>query len=459
MTPSSQPKLPIWIFIVTDLAFLGTAALIAWNSHRPYSEPTMFLIVACVIVGAVVGLVPIVANLEAQKNETLDDRQRALEALARTITSSAEQISIATSGLNEIAEIAQRNLRHAEKLPHQLHEKIAEFQAQFTAVNDAEKEELEKELATLRTSESERLDTISDKIAKSAAEWSKLETATQKHLTAATDALGKAQAQAAATLAALDAKLVALAAGAPAAAPTHADVPATPTFVSPEAPAAEGTAHPPKRPRKPRREESAEEAATAAPTESAEKSEPTPPVVDEPPPIPVEKIVEVAPVAPGSAEPFTGHISATPAATAEPAAPLTAEAAPAEPKPARKRAPKKTAPEPDPSALNLNITETPRAPSAEVGERGRSSDGATRLLVTAYIGIGNRLFIRGEGPGLAREKGIPLQFVSIGKWRWETNDATAPVTFRLFKNDETECAALGEQTLAPGDEQEVTAAF
>jgi hypothetical protein len=49
--------------------------------------------------------------------------------------------------------------------------------------------------------------------------------------------------------------------------------------------------------------------------------------------------------------------------------------------------------------------------------------------------------------------------VSIGKWRWETNEASAPVYFKLYKNDELECAALGAKSLDPGYQQEVTAAF
>jgi hypothetical protein len=87
------------------------------------------------------------------------------------------------------------------------------------------------------------------------------------------------------------------------------------------------------------------------------------------------------------------------------------------------------------------------------------ADGATRLIVTAYIGIGNRLFIRGDGPGQTRAKGVPQQIVSIGTWRWETNDANGPIQFRLYKNDDLECAALGAQTLDPGHQQELTAAF
>ena len=131
------------------------------------------------------------------------------------------------------------------------------------------------------------------------------------------------------------------------------------------------------------------------------------------------------------------------------------------PKPVRKRAPKKPAPD---TGLSLGIDEPSPATDAEgirsgVVERVLTSDGATRLLVTAYIGIGNRLFIRGDGPGLSWDKGVPLQFVSIGKWRWETSEASGPVKFKLFKNDDLECSALGAQSLDPGHQEEVTAAF
>ena len=129
-------------------------------------------------------------------------------------------------------------------------------------------------------------------------------------------------------------------------------------------------------------------------------------------------------------------------------------------KPARKRPATKAEPDEEEPTLGRDLDDpSSRAAAAGILERVLSSDGATRLLVTAYIGIGNRLFIRGEGPGLSWEKGVPLQFVSIGKWRWETSDASAPVQFRLYKNDDVECSALGTQTLEPGHQQEVTAAF
>jgi hypothetical protein len=91
-------------------------------------------------------------------------------------------------------------------------------------------------------------------------------------------------------------------------------------------------------------------------------------------------------------------------------------------------------------------------------ESSASSDGATRLLVTAYIGIGNKLFLRGEGPGLSWDKGVPMQFVSIGKWGWASHDVALPVKCKLYKNDET-AALSGEVTLEPGKHVELTALF
>ena len=550
---SSVKKLPTWIFLLTDVVLIAAAALIAYESPKPLTLPLVFAIVACIFVGVFVGLVPLVIYYEREKNEMLDDRQRALEALARTVASSAEQISIAAGGLHEIADLAQKNLRQAEQLPHKLQEKIAEFQAQLANANDTEKEELEKELEELRASESERLQSVGDKIAKAAAEFAKVEAAANQHLAAANEAVGKlaftaagaiGKAQAAAEQAFAQARQEAAKSlgdatgqalrsietakaaatsdlakdfdrhverlkqvtaqlsteidklAAAAVKPIHitpAAVPLEPTVATPAAPppameatptAAGGTetavpsqeplASPPKRPRKVRREEPvpSEPAAApaAAPTETpaepapaAEPSQtgpsgpaPEPASTAEPAPIAPEKIAEIAPIAPHTAQPFSPEPASTEATETTPA--------PAEtPKPPRKRAPKKT--EEEQPALGLDVDETKSNGAENEGggpgtvERVLTSDGATRLIVTAYIGIGNRLFIRGNGPGLSWDKGVPLQFVSIGKWRWETLEANAPVELKLLKNDEQESAGLGKLTIEPGHQHEVTANF
>src|SRR5262249_55811087 len=158
-------------------------------------------------------------------------------------------------------------------------------------------------------------------------------------------------------------------------------------------------------------------------------------------PFPGDSAAAPATVAAPAVEPVpvTETTAAAPAAEPPPPTASVDEAgAPAADRPARKRAPKKPTVE---TVADLPLGLSSDEPSDEAPmtnsdgiERVITSDGATRLIATAYIGIGNRLFIRGEGPGLSWEKGVPLQFVSIGKWRWETADATATIKFKLFKN-------------------------
>jgi len=635
---SPRSQFPLWIFIVTDLALLGVAAVISAQAPRPFSQATILWVVTCVVLGVLVGLVPIIWHFEHKKNEALDDRQRALEALARTVSSSAEQISIATGGLHEITDLAQKNLRQADQLPHRLQEKIAEFQAQLAQANDTEKEELERELLALRTSETERLEAASQRIAKTSAEWVKLEAATALHLVSVTDGLTRlaqgtaesinrthataehalaharieaarswseasthavkaieaaraaalenitqqltaliasvahdAATQIAARLASssavLEAQIARLEASRnaaltvspvsitseprsetekPMAERTANSVAATPvetpaeSTLQPSAPLAtspepasdssEVPGSPPstqapqkpatpaaKRTRKPKREEvptpnprgpdpivtpapepiaenfasTPREPAMASASESvnghgqrsgtaASEVESTPavpplssrsetPAVIEPTaaaPVPTPLISTSAPVLPAPV-PVADVAAASPSTTPPVATASGAETA-AEAdggiKPAgRKRAAKKS-PDDDTPALDLGLeesefTETNSKAMRGMMERVLTSDGATRLLVTAYIGIGNRLFIRGEGPGLSWERGVPLEFVSIGKWRWQTNDATQPVRFKIYKNDELESPSLGQQAVDPGYQQDVTAGF
>lgn len=506
---SPTPKLPKWIFLVTDLILLVTAWFIASRSSGPLSAAAVYSITACVVAGAFIGTIPLVLHYERRKNEALDDRQRALEALASTITTSAEQIGIAAQGLHEIAEIARKNLQLAEQLPQKLQEKVAGFQAQLASARDEERESLRQELAALRGVESERIAGVADKIQKTAAELAKLEASAQKALAStqaalatAPDALSKASSSA---LAEIDAKLAARSAAILAAFEaaesrrarrTRADdaegvPPATPvpqrrrtdpariaevgTHIMPIVPPTAApfaghivslqTAPTPVEP------EPAIPAAESIPAPASEPAavEPTP-AVEVPP-------AAAVPIVPAEAAPVpvpepAAEAAAAPTAEASLAAASTAPTE--EPKPAKKpRAPRKPKPaEPAEAvepALDLGIPEPTipvsstddinQVPPAEAAERVISSDGATRLLVTAYIGIGNRLFIRGDGPGLSWDKGVPLQFVSIGKWRWETSETTAPVNYKLYKNDETECVALGSRVLDSGHQQEVTATF
>jgi hypothetical protein len=213
------------------------------------------------------------------------------------------------------------------------------------------------------------------------------------------------------------------------------------------APSAEAVPVPEEIPTSPPAAEAAVEAAApATPAPEPKKRSPR-----KPKPAP-----EPAPAAP---EPLVSASEPPASVTEDPApAPSTPEtAAPTEEIPAPAAAASVPAPE---LILESPAADEPAQPaSPDISEPAISSDGATRLVVTAYIGIGNRIFIRGEGPGLSWEKGVPLNFISIGKWRWESHDATSTVRFKLYKNDQVECTALGETSVEPGAQRELSASF
>jgi len=89
--------------------------------------------------------------------------------------------------------------------------------------------------------------------------------------------------------------------------------------------------------------------------------------------------------------------------------------------------------------LSAEPTE-PSTPSAQPG---------TALIVNLMIGIGNKPFVRGTGPGLSPDKGVPMQFLGIGRWQWVSPDPEAPATVEVWKNDQS---PMGEPLHISGGE-------
>lgn len=429
---NDAPRFPKLRFIAFSGLSLATAVFIAWRSSFPLSTAIVASLVVLVSLSVVIFTAPFLYELSRKEDEALADRQRSLEALARTTASAAEQISIAAAGLHEIATLTQKNLKAAEHLPQRLQEKISEFNQRLNEAAATENEALQQEVNTLRAAEAERLEAAADKLARSTTALTKLEAAVQQHLAAL--------ATTAATLPALTDGLTAALAAARSAPPAPAapadSTPATPPPAEPAAAPSGETVTTPPPPKRKRLKPSAGETEPAA--------EPSPPVAEAAPANtpPAEEPPAAAPHPSGNTNPMLelGLSDDTPlSSTGGYATQLSNPPMPF------------GLPPPAP------VTES-REPFTPA-ESALSSDGFTRLTATAYIGIGNKLFIRGDGPGLSPDKGVPLQFISIGKWRWETADATATVTVRLYKNDQQECAELGALTLQPGHQHEVTANF
>lgn len=468
--PSDTPRLPKWPFLAGDAALLAVAVLLALYAPKPYALAVILVITGCVVFAALLGVIPFLTAYTSNQDEALDERQRGLEALMRTVSESGEQISIAANSLQEFSVLAQKQLQQAEDLPDKLAEQARELTQQLDESIAAENQKLRQELATLRRAETDKLQAALDELQKAATELAKREGALSRQLTMAQalldqlpDLLGRACEASAQTLTAAQADAVRKIEAALKSVPV---IPVTAAAEAPEAPVGPVTpgaipSTPPESepspPPAPAKKEPAEITPAPAPEAAVPAAEPGGAATDDEPPtapltVPGEEPVSTAPVE-----------APVPLSTPEPE----------EPKPPRKprahHKPKAEPPAPSPQEddeedmngeLRLGADDDSGdgvdepTPTSAI-----SNDGATRLLVTAYIGIGNRLFVRGEGPGLKPDKGVPLQFVSIGKWRWETNDAAGPVKVRLYKNDKVECAAPGEVTIKPGHQTEVSARF
>jgi hypothetical protein len=97
------------------------------------------------------------------------------------------------------------------------------------------------------------------------------------------------------------------------------------------------------------------------------------------------------------------------------------------------------------------IEETSEEEAASAADEAAPSaaGSGTALIVNLMIGIGNKPFVRGTGPGLSRDKGVPMSFLGIGRWQWISPDPEAPATVEVWKNDQS---PMGEALHLPGGE-------
>lgn len=73
------------------------------------------------------------------------------------------------------------------------------------------------------------------------------------------------------------------------------------------------------------------------------------------------------------------------------------------------------------------------------------------------MGFGNNLFVRGQGPGLSWEAGVPLKCIDSETWQWST-PASNELKFKLLLNDTV--WAQGEDLVAtPGQRLRIAPRF
>jgi hypothetical protein len=87
---------------------------------------------------------------------------------------------------------------------------------------------------------------------------------------------------------------------------------------------------------------------------------------------------------------------------------------------------------------------TPPAPATKAPAKKKTAAPAVKktaaksppTVITAHIniGFGNTLYLRGDGPGLSWDKGVPLDCLTDDKWSL-TIEHAAPFVFKVLLND------------------------
>ena len=101
---------------------------------------------------------------------------------------------------------------------------------------------------------------------------------------------------------------------------------------------------------------------------------------------------------------------------------------------------------------------TPLPSKKESNQPKISQTGTTSVVANVMIGIGNKPYLRGEGPGLNWDEGVPMNFIEIGKWAWSPPRKNASLTVQLYRND-NDPDKSGKIQIKAGEKIEITPDF
>ena len=94
----------------------------------------------------------------------------------------------------------------------------------------------------------------------------------------------------------------------------------------------------------------------------------------------------------------------------------------------------------------------------EITKENKENSGPTTVVANVMIGIGNKPYLRGEGPGLSWDEGVPMNFIEIGKWAWSPSRKNASLTVQVYRNDQDPDKS-GKIEVKPGQKLEITPDF
>jgi hypothetical protein len=89
-----------------------------------------------------------------------------------------------------------------------------------------------------------------------------------------------------------------------------------------------------------------------------------------------------------------------------------------------------------PGAFEEKTENRPALTESPPSQKPAPAEPVTVVEAKINVGLGNQLFIRGQGDGLSWFEGVPLNCVDATTWVWSTRQAKEKVVFKLLLNDQ-----------------------
>jgi molecular chaperone GrpE (heat shock protein) len=153
MTFPTEPKLPDWPFLLGDAMLLSVACFIFWQ--LPLGPWELSASVACVVLGAWLGVTPFVMRYRAAMKLTEADRLRAAVLQLENIEIIGRQISHATANWQNAHEASNKTIDAARQIGEEAARTARDFSEILRKANDAEKTHLRLEVEKLRRAEND----------------------------------------------------------------------------------------------------------------------------------------------------------------------------------------------------------------------------------------------------------------------------------------------------------------
>lgn len=114
------------------------------------------------------------------------------------------------------------------------------------------------------------------------------------------------------------------------------------------------------------------------------------------------------------------------------------------------KAPKKAAAPVAPAAA-VAKTAKPAKISAKPLPKAKAKPASvvTTIVAAVDVGFGNALTLRGEGPGLSWDVGVPLECVADDRWSITLPETSLPIVCKFLRNDADWCEGE-DYTVLPG---------